>query len=166
MIQRARESLSSAGLRKAVPLAVTWTWQVERDPDGLHLNRGFKQQQTVSWQLVQGLMFSPIQARPSCRALITGEYQQTDHTEGSCVAIANSQFTSDGGASDTGCAYTCTAWVLWMGNTITPAQGPAQHRLQDITQTATGRQKHALRDKRLKRTIQDVILVGVVRSRR
>ena len=48
-------------------------------------------------------------SKTRCRALITGEYQKTDHTEGSCVAIANSQFTSDGGASDTGCTYTCTA---------------------------------------------------------
>ena len=48
-------------------------------------------------------------SKTRCRVLTTGEYQKTDHTEGSCVAIANSQFTSDGGASDTGCTYTCTA---------------------------------------------------------
>ena len=47
-------------------------------------------------------------SKTRCRALITGEYQKTDHTEGSCVAIANSQFTSDGGASNIGCTYTCT----------------------------------------------------------
>ena len=90
-------------------------------------------------------------SKTRCRALITGEYQKTDHTEGSCVAIANSQFTSDGGASDTGCTYTCTAGFVDGRHDSPATRGPAQHRLQDIMQTATGRQKHALRDKRPKR---------------
>ena len=105
-------------------------------------------------------------SKTRCRALITGEYQKTDHTEGSCVAIANSQFTSDGGASNTGCTYTCTAGFVDGRHDNPATRGPAQHRLQDITQTATGRQKHALRDKRPKRITPVVRVVAVARSRR